>query len=242
MPIHDWTRVRAGVFHHFHQAWTVQLTRALNRSILPSGYFAMAEQMMDGLIPDVVALERFPMPNGTPIERGGLAVADAPPKARYTSTVQADTYAEKANRVVIREPLGEVVAVIEVVSPGNKGDQLALSSFVQKSGQLLRRGINLLIVDLFPPTSRDPQGIHKLIWEQFKDEPFVLPRDKPLTVAAYVTGAVRKAYIETVAVGDELPSAPIFLSPDRYVPAPLESTYNETWADCPEPVRALMDR
>lgn len=242
MPIHDWTKVRAGVFHHFHQAWTVQLTRALNKGILPTGYFAMAEQVMDGMIPDVIALERFPMPNGAPVERGGLAVADAPPKTRFKSSVEADTYAEKANRIVIREPLGEVVAVIEIVSPGNKCDDLALESFVKKSGQLIRRGISLLIVDLFPPTRRDPQGIHWAIWEQFCREPFELPSDKPLTVVAYASGIERNAFIEAVAVGDELPSAPIFLSPDRYVPAPLESTYNETWADCPEPVRALMDR
>jgi hypothetical protein len=35
--------------------------------------------------------------------------------------------------------------------------------------------VNLLIVDLFPPTSRDPQGIHGAIWDELAGEPFELP-------------------------------------------------------------------
>jgi hypothetical protein len=31
MPIHDWTRVNAGVFHHFHQRWIGAITDVLNQ-------------------------------------------------------------------------------------------------------------------------------------------------------------------------------------------------------------------
>jgi hypothetical protein len=27
MPIHDWTRVNAGIFHHFHHAWIEDIAR-----------------------------------------------------------------------------------------------------------------------------------------------------------------------------------------------------------------------
>jgi hypothetical protein len=242
MPIHDWSKVRSGVFHHFHQAWTIGLTSALNKGVLPNGYFAMAEQMTDGPVPDVVTLERFPVPNGaTANNGGGVAVAEAPPKAQLTFSVETDIYAAKANRIVIREPYGEVVAVIEIVSPGNKNSRHALDSFVEKACTLLDRGIHLLVVDLFPPSERDAQGIHGAIWGQFSDEPFELARDKPLTVAAYLAGPMKKAYVDPVTVGDELPSSPIFLSIDRYVRAPLEATYQSTWADCPEPMRAVVE-
>ena len=30
MPVHDWTRVQAGTFHHFHCAWITHLAEALN--------------------------------------------------------------------------------------------------------------------------------------------------------------------------------------------------------------------
>jgi hypothetical protein len=36
MPVHDWTRVDAGLFHDFHQGWTVALRNALNAGMLPS--------------------------------------------------------------------------------------------------------------------------------------------------------------------------------------------------------------
>ena len=30
MPIHDWSRVDANLFHHFHQAWTMTICNKLN--------------------------------------------------------------------------------------------------------------------------------------------------------------------------------------------------------------------
>jgi hypothetical protein len=72
-------------------------------------------------------------------------------------------YARKANRIVVRHPDGDVVAVIEIVSPGNKDSAHAARSFARKAVDFLLAGINLLIVDLFPPSKRDPQGMHKCV-------------------------------------------------------------------------------
>ena len=30
MPMHDWTRVLAGIFHHFHHEWISEIARSLN--------------------------------------------------------------------------------------------------------------------------------------------------------------------------------------------------------------------
>ena len=99
-----------------------------------------------------------------------------------------------------------------------------------------------MIVDLFPPSRRDPQGIHKVIWDRIRDEPFSLPQDKPLTLAAYVKESEMVAYVEPVAVGDCLPDMPIFLKPDFYVPAPLEETYRTTWDEFfPAPMKRLLE-
>ena len=80
MPIHDWTRVRANRFHHFHQTWTIQLAAALNAGRLPPGYFALAEQRASGPEPDVIALELTPSMSPT---SGGLTVTLQPPKTRF---------------------------------------------------------------------------------------------------------------------------------------------------------------
>jgi hypothetical protein len=238
VPIHDWTRVRANRFHHFHQTWIPLIAASLNRGILPEGYLALTEQITGGPEPDVVTLS-LPVKPGdrTP---GGPTVEEKPLKTRLSTQAEAAIYARKANRITIRHPDGAVVAVIEIVSPGNKDSKHAARSFARKAAEFLFGGIHLLIVDLFPPSKRDPQGIHKLIWDRIKDEPFELPPDKPLTLVSYSAGTPIKAYIEPVAVGDVLPDMPIFLAPDRYVPCPLETTYQASWDVFPEALKAPL--
>jgi hypothetical protein len=241
MPIHDWSQIDHGIFHDFHQAWTIEIRKALNAGLLPSGYFALAEQVISGPIPDVVTLQRTPPHDRPPRQSAGLAVADVPPKARFITSAEGELYAARANQIAIRHRMGEIVAVIEIVSPGNKSSRPALRKLTAKTYELLQQGIHLLIVDLFPPSPRDPQGIHKAIWDAICEEPFELPPDKRLTVAAYFAGVPKIAYVDPVAVGDQLPSSPLFLDEGLYVPAPLEATYQTTWRDCPVEVRELVE-
>jgi hypothetical protein len=239
MPIHDWTRGGANRFHHFHQDWTVEIARALNRGLLPDGYFAMAEQITGGPEPDVVTLSLPAKPGDG--ATGGVKVADAPPKARVRTQADMTRYARKANRVTVRHPDGAVIAVIEIVSPGNKDSRHAARSFARKAVEFLLAGVHLLVVDLFPPSKRDPQGAHKLIWDRIKDEPFELPADKPLTLAAYASGTAITAYVENVGAGDVLPDMPIFLTADRYVPCPLEATYRASWEVFPKALKGELE-
>jgi hypothetical protein len=240
MPIHDWTRVPSGLFHHFHQMWSASLTTALNDGRLPKGHFAYIEQKTGGPEPDIIAVHTGRRAKPSP--GGGTAVL-TPPRTKLVARLESDeaVYARKANRVVIRHHLGEVVAVIEIVSPGNKDGRDAFESFVRKAVAFLRAGVHLVIVDLFPPTPRDPQGVHKAILDGFKDLPFDPPPDKPLTLVGYSAGDPLTAYIEPVAVGDPMPDMPLFLTPDEWVPVPLEPTYQATWAVCPEPIRELVE-
>ncbi len=235
MPIHDWSRVPAGLFHHFHQRWAVAICDALNAGRLPRGYYALIEQSTAGLYPDVLTLERRPRAGEGGNGSRGIALATAPPRTRFVSQAsEEDVYAAKANRIAIRHPLGEIVAVIEIVSPGNKGSRHAIKSFLDKTVELLQRGIHLLIIDLFPPSARDPQGIHRVIWEEICDGAFELPPEEPLTLVAYSAGVPKWAFVEPVAVGDALPDMPLFVNPETYILAPLDAAYLATWESCPE--------
>lgn len=236
MPVHNWPRTPPALFHHFHQFWSVGLCTALNDGRLPQGFYALVEHAI-GLVPDVLTLQQQPNRFNGPRPRGGLAVADTPPKTRFITRAEEDIYAAKANCVVVRMSAGAVVAVIEIISPGNKASHYALRAFVEKTADLLRHDINVLVIDLFPPSVRDPQGIHPLIWATVREEHFELPPDKPLTLAAYSAGPPRAAYVEPVAAGDPLPDMPVFLDADTYVPVPLEATYQETWERCPREFR-----
>ena len=239
MPIHDWTRVRANRFHDFHQSWTIDIRNALNGGLLPDGYLALAEQITGGPEPDVVTLS-LPVSPGAGLT-GGRTVRGAPPKARVQAQAEAALYARKANRITVRHPDGQVVAVIEIVSPGNKDSTHAVRSFARQAADFLFAGVHLLIVDLFPPSKRDPQGIHKLIWDRIKDDPYELPPDKPLTLAAYSAGPVISAHVENVAVGDIFPDGPVFLAPDWYVPCPLEATYQQAWSVFPRALKGPLE-
>jgi hypothetical protein len=239
MPIHDWTRVSAGTFHDFHQGWTIEIRNRLNSGVLPDGYYAMADQRVSGLEPDVIALRlRGPEP------KGGLAVEQTPPRIQRAARLETETaqYARKANRIVVRHELGRVVAMIEVISPGNKDSKHALASFIAKSVDLIRNGIHFLMVDLFPRGPRDPEGIAQAIWDELVGEPLgTRSAEKPLSVAAYDAGDQLTAYIDALAVGDLLPDAPLFLAPGWYVNVPLEQTYLASWGVTPAPIRDLIE-
>jgi len=241
MPIHDWTRVPSGIFHHFHHAWIEEITRYLNRGHLPDGYYALAEQLAGRIGPDVLTLHWPGNPAASRDEpHGGVRLAERKPQVRFHARTETEAYAAKAKAVVVRHTSDHsVIAMVEIVSPGNKSSQSRLASFVRKAEEALAAGIHLLIVDLLPPTSRDPDGLHRLIWEDRPDE-FVFSESKPLTCAAYIGDPAPEAFVEPVAVGDPLPEMPLFLTPEVYVPVPLEVTYQAAWTELPEYWRGVL--
>jgi hypothetical protein len=240
MPIHDWPRVDAGLFHAFHQRWISALCDTLNAGVLPSDYFALPEQSVHGPIPDVLTLQLTSEPPETSGTSPGLAVTAVPPRTHHVSRNEIDVYARRADRITVRHRHGRVIAVLEIVSPGNKASRNELRAFVEKAADLLRQDIHLLVIDLFPPSKRDPHGLHKEIWDEFIEEDFRLPPDKPLTLASYDAGPPRIAYVEPVGVGDILLDMPLFLKPEFYVPAPLEATYQTAWNVFPAPLKRLL--
>jgi hypothetical protein len=237
VPIHDWTRVDAGIFLAFHHDWITDISRALNGGVLPAAYYALPEQIASGLGPDVLTLRR-PGPRGSPTDEGApggsVALAVSPPRVRMRMQSEANRYAAKAKAVVIRHVSDHrVVAMVEIISPGNKNNQNGLNAFVRKAQEALAAGIHLLLIDLFPPSSRDPQGIHRAVWGEDCGEDYALPPDKPLTCVSYIGGPAAEAFVEFVAVGDPLPEMPLFLTADDYVSVPLERTYQSAWEGMP---------
>lgn len=243
MPMHDWTLVEAGLFHDFHQTWTVFLCNALNAGVLPSDHYALIEQKVPLKEPDALTLKITE--NGEDIGESpaGVAVAVKPPRVRLTRRNENELqyYARKANRITVRHHSGEVVCVIELVSPGNKQSKDKFHESVQKAVAFLNQSVSLLIIDLFPPTKRDPFGVHKAIWDEFDEEDFAFPRGKNRTLASYDAGPPQVAYVENIGVADKLPEMPIFLRPEIYVNAPLEETYSSAWDAFPRQLKGLLE-
>lgn len=250
MPIHDWSRVEAGVFHDFHQSWIIAIRDVLNARLLPEDYYALVEQVAEGPIPDIVTLERRPASG--PSDRSNkvrssgasyssahapVAVLDAPPVVRYTHSIDQDRYAEKSTRVAIHHVSGdELIGVIEIISPGNKHSEVAMSRFCDKIAEAIRQGIHVMVIDLHRPTPRDPRGVHARFWtDHFGDAtcPGVTAEDH-LGLAAYRSDLSPTAYFEPTAIGKTLIDMPAFLTPDVYVNVPLELTYQTAWSGVPK--------
>lgn len=237
MPMHDWTRVKAGTYHNFHYFWLAAIAYRLNAGLLPPGHFAMAEQRISGPEADLLTLSAFDGES----PQGGTATATAP---RTAVVERAETlhYARKTNRLAIHHELGNVVAVLELVSPGNKDTKHALRSFARKSAALLRKGVHLSVIDPFPPGRYDPHGIHRAIWDNVTlSSAFEQPADLRLTLVSYEAGQVPTAYIEPFAVGQILPDLALFLDEGIHVKVPLEETYLATWNVLPVELRRLVD-
>lgn len=87
-------------------------------------------------------------------DEGGIAVAQTPPRTRLNAAQRGERLRAKANHITVRHRHGDVVAVIELISPGNKASRAEFRTFVEKSADLLQAKIHLLTIDLFPPTRR----------------------------------------------------------------------------------------
>src|SRR5947209_3789469 len=166
MPVHDWTRVSDGTFHDFHYSWVLEIKRALKRGLLPKGYYLMAEQLGGDLgAPDVLTLQQAgTAPEAEGLLTGTATLAEAPPAVHARATIARDPYARLQRSLVVRHTSGDrIVAMIEILSPGNKLSRHAIRSFPDKAVAALDGGVHLLLVDVHPPGPRDPHGIHAAV-------------------------------------------------------------------------------
>jgi Protein of unknown function (DUF4058) len=247
MPVHDWTRVEAGIFHAFHTSWVARIQDSLNEGVLPSGYYALAEQHVGRPITDVLTLHAQPAPatppDPLPPASGGTAVTDAPPRARRRHTVEPAALARRRSLAIRHVSGHRLIALLEIVSPANKDRARHVADFSAKAVDALDAGVHLLLVDLFRPGAHDPHSMHGSILQRLEqsDDAYDVPADEPLTVAAYAAGPQVEIYVEHFAVGAALPEMPLFLRPDRYVNAPLEAAYQAAYRGMPAFWRDVLE-
>ena len=155
MPMHDWTTVEAGIFHAFHHCWITALSNVLNTGLLPEEYYALPEQQAAGFGPDVLTLQDQP-PRADDADGGGTATAlQTRPQTRFTAETDVEFYRRKKSSIVVRHVSGDrIVAMVEIVSPGNKSSRHAIRAFVEKACELLEHRIHLLLIDPLPPGPR----------------------------------------------------------------------------------------
>lgn len=165
-------------------------------------------------------------------ESNGIAIAPEAPPAP-TLTLDAEFPEQYAYEVLIFDLERErrLVAAVEIVSPANKDRPESRQLFIAKCFNLLSQDVCLSIVDLV--TIRQFNLYAELL-------ALVHGRDSTLGAAPLPTYAVtcRKriadrrtkldAWSFALAIGQPLPSLPIWLSDTQLMTVDLESSYEET--------------
>jgi len=133
------------------------------------------------------------------------------------------------------------VALVEIVSPANKHTHQTLDVFVDKLVAALRDGIHVLVIDPLPPGRHDPDGVHGAVWDRLLAGDYVPPDASSLTLVSYCSKHPTTAYVEPFRVGSRLTDMPLFLTPEHYIPVPLEATYMQAWVGVPNRWRQVIE-
>lgn len=124
-----------------------------------------------------------------------------------------------------------VVAVVEVVSPGNKDRPERRHDFAVRSAAYLQERVSVVIVDIV--TERH-DNLHAELMELLeRTEATPWPINQPLYTTAYRTAKQNEAWrmevwAEALEVGRPLPTLPLWLASNLAVPLELEASYEET--------------
>lgn len=205
-----------------HTALVGEARRALNR-VLPEGLVARveervvveseAEDRLRRIGPDARVIDHSR--SAAPTDAGAVAI-----EAPYKLVVEADPIVERFVRVI--DDVGQVVTVIEFVSPTNKREP-GLGEYRERRAELLAAGVHVVEVDLV--RSGDWRGLMR---------PETCPAEAVSTYRVTVRpGGVRAGgYLFPIRLGEALPEVPIPLRPsDQPVRLPLQEMIEAVYAD-----------
>jgi hypothetical protein len=220
-PVHHW--------ESFHSNWATRIADALSER-LPKEYIA-EEHTHAGpnLEIDVATLERDAGVGKT----NGAATAVAsvvytpPAPAMTLPSVIPDSFEV---RVFSTAEGLTLVAAIELVSPSNKDRATERLAFASKVASYLYCGVSVIVIDIV--TSRHANLHNETMRLMEMEASALLPTDVWLYAAAYrPVQREEKAEIdvwpERLALGATLPTLPLRLVGDVFLPVDFETTYQE---------------
>lgn len=220
----------------FHGQWPAMIVLALSRR-LPRRYVAAPHVHSGAQVEiDVAAFERE-TPEVQAFEAGagnggGAATAVWAP-SRPTLAVASEFPAadEYEVRVYDSKRGRRLVAAVEIVSPANKDRPEHRGAFVAKCAALLQQGVSVTILDLV--TTRNFNLYGELLNLIGHSDPALATEPSPLYAVAcrqIQRGNARflETWLQPLALGQPLPTLPLWLADDLAIPLELEPTYEET--------------
>jgi Protein of unknown function (DUF4058) len=218
-----------------HGMWPAVIVQQLF-PILPEGYVAAPRVHLGTAFEIDVSTDQQDepeRPDGPRDGNGGVAIAAlAPPRPTLTRETELPDQDEYEVRVYDARHARRLVAAIEIVSPSSKDRPESRRAFVAKVAALLQRDVSVSIVDLV--TIRQSNLYADLLDLIGRSDP-MLGAEPPGIYAVTARGRKRtgkRPLLDTwfypLALGQPLPTLPIWLDDDQGVLLDLETSYEET--------------
>lgn len=237
MPLRDHFHpplIRKRSWEGFHGAWPTMIVMDLVAK-LPPQYVAEPRARLGAYYEIDVASYEEPPSHGNVHEAdegGGIATALwAPPKPTLSVPTDFPDQYEYEVLVYDMDQDRRLVAAVEIVSPANKDRPESRRLFVAKCATLLAQQVCVAIVDLV--TTRRSNLYGNLLDLVGEADPSLDAGPPPLYAAVCrCRHAGDKSQFETwtrsFAVGQPLPTLPLWLADNLAVPLDLEASYEET--------------
>jgi hypothetical protein len=219
----------------FHAQWPAMIVLALSRT-LPRRFVAAPGVHSGALIEvDVAAFEKDdPGPSSPDAGEGNGGVATAvwaPSRPTITLMTDLPELDEYEVRVYDSGRGRRLVAAVEIVSPANKDRPEHRGAFVAMCAALLQQHVSVTIVDLV--TTRNFNLYRDLLELIGQADPSLGPEPPPLYAVAsrgkkQGDGWLLEAWAHALALGQPLPTLPLWLADNFAVPLELEASYEET--------------
>jgi hypothetical protein len=215
-----------------HANWLTRVADAIT-VLLPADYVAEEQcHAFGNLEIDVATYKDEETPdvssqNGPSVTAPTLSIWTPPAAAYVLPAVFPDSFEVRVFSMTSGRTL---VAAIELVSPGNKDRPEERLAFATKCAAYLHQGISVIVMDVV--TSLRANLHNEIMRLMGRGEEFELPRDGKQYAVAY--RPVRReerpeidVWPTTFAVGDPLPTLPLRLTGDLFVPVDFEAAYHE---------------
>jgi hypothetical protein len=213
-----------------HAGWAASLVENLNGRWLPAGYVA-GERSFSGNHPEIdiatweTPLVAAPAPGNGPATATAVAVY-AVPEPDHTAILREEL--APATDILIHDENRTLVAAIELVSPSNKDRPRERTAFAAKVASYVMGGVCVVILDVVTPRR---SNLHDAVCDALELPDDVRMAGRPTTYA--VTYRPKTAdhtlavdvWARELVVGQPVPTMPLRLTGDTFVPLELEETY-----------------
>jgi hypothetical protein len=240
MPLRDHFRPpldNTASWEELHGQWPATIVQRLRKK-LPIGYVAAPRVHAGAQVEiDVAAYEKEAITSSfEPADgAGGVATAVWAPAAPSVAVeTELPDYDEYEVRIYDARRNRRLVAAIEIVSPANKDRPEHRNAFVGKCAAMLQKGVAVSIVDLV--TTRHFNLYADLMAFIGQSDPTLGAEPPPLYAASCrwmrkEARAVLQTWSHVLAIGQPLPTLPLWLTDVRVVPLDLEQSYEQACDD-----------